>query len=94
MLGRLTAVQVFESLTRRMAKPDMKRFVGCFLLAFIGACSPDKQNADSSWPTFGHDVSNSKYSALTHIDTSNVSRLQEAWRFKTTQKEVGFTSIL
>jgi hypothetical protein len=49
----------------------MKKLLGCLLLAFLGACSPDKQNATTAWPTFGHDVSNNKFSALTNIDTSS-----------------------
>jgi quinoprotein glucose dehydrogenase len=55
-------------------------FVTCFSLASLGACSRDKQ--DATWPTFGHDVSNSKYAALAYIDTSNVAQLQEVWRFE------------
>ena len=63
-----------------MTISHMKRLLGYLSLAFLGACSPDKQNDASTWPTFGHDVSNNKFSALTEIDTSNVTRLQEVWR--------------
>ena len=52
---------------------NMKWLFSCVSLVFLGACSPDKQNDPSTWPTFGHDVSNNKFSALTDIDTSNVS---------------------
>ena len=58
-----------------------KWLLGCLALAYFGACAPDKQNA-SSWPTFGHDVSNSKFSPLVYIDTLNVTQLQEAWRYE------------
>lgn len=67
----------------------MKLFLGCLTLALLSACSPDKQNDASSWPTFGHDVSNNKYSALTEIDTSNVMQLKEAWRFLDTTEGGG-----
>ena len=67
-----------------MTIPHMNQLLGCLALslAFLGACSPDKQDAASTWPTFGHDVSNTKFSTLTSIDTSNVTQLKEAWRFE------------
>ncbi len=61
---------------------QMKQLFGCHLLALLCACSPDKQDATSTWPTFGHDVSNNKFSSLTDIDTSNVTQLHEVWRFE------------
>ena len=67
----------------------MKRLLGCLSLAFLGACSPDKQDDTSTWPTFGHDVSNNKFSALTDIDTSNVTQLQEVWRYEDTTEGGG-----
>ena len=67
----------------------MKRLLGCLSLAFLGACSPDKQDATSTWPTFGHDVSNNKFSALTDIDTSNVTQLREVWRYEDTTEGGG-----
>ncbi|MFI5132444.1 MAG: PQQ-binding-like beta-propeller repeat protein, partial [Chitinophagales bacterium] len=64
-------------------------FIG-LSLAFLCACSPDNQDATSTtWPTFGHDVSNNKFSSLTYIDTSNVSRLQEIWRYGDTTEGGG-----
>src|ERR1043166_8494379 len=72
-----------------MTTSRMKQLLGCLSLAFLGACSPDKQDATSAWPTFGHDVSNNKFSALTGIDTSNVSQLKEAWRFEDTTEGGG-----
>ena len=59
------------------------------VLAFLGACSPDTQDATAAWPTFGHDVSNNKFSALVDIDTSNVYRLQEVWRYEDTTEGGG-----
>ena len=72
-----------------MAIPHMKRLLGFFLLAFLGACSPDKQDNTSAWPGFGHDASNNKFSALTNIDTSNVRQLREVWRFEDTTEGGG-----
>lgn len=57
--------------------------------AFLFACSPDKDDTNSTWPTFGHDVSNNKFSALTHIDTSNVGQLKEVWRHEDTTEGGG-----
>src|SRR6478752_9765304 len=72
-----------------MTIPHMKRLLYYFSLAFLGACSPDKQNEIATWPTFGHDVSNNKFSALTDIDTSNVTQLREVWRFEDTTEGGG-----
>lgn len=57
------------------------------LLILAGACSPDKQN--NAWPTFGHDVSNNKFSGLRDIDTTNVARLKEVWRYEDTTEGGG-----
>ncbi len=60
----------------------MKRLLTCLSLAFFCACSPDKKSDIAEWPTFGHDPSNNKFSALTNIDTTNVAQLKEVWRFE------------
>ena len=49
----------------------------CFVV--FGSCT-DKRDI-STWPTFGHDASNNKFSALKLIDTANVSQLKEVWRY-------------
>mgnify|MGYP000040393118 CR=1 FL=1 len=67
----------------------MKLLFFCLTLAILSACSPDKQPSTSSWPTFGHDPSNNKFSPLTAIDTSNVTQLQEAWRHEDTTEGGG-----
>ena len=67
----------------------VKWLPGYLSLVFLGACSPDKQDHASSWPTFGHDASNNKFSTLKYIDTSNVMRLQEAWRYEDTDEGGG-----
>ncbi len=59
------------------------------LMSALGACSSDKQESTSTWPTFGHDASNNKYSALTGIDTANVSQLREIWRYEDTTEGGG-----
>ncbi len=65
-----------------MTNSRIKQLLCCLILAALWGCSPDKQNTGATWPTFGHDVSNTKFSALTAIDTSNVAQLKEAWRFE------------
>ena len=67
----------------------MKRLLFFLSLIFLGACSPDRQNNPSTWPTFGHDFSNNKFSELAHIDTSNVMQMQEVWRFEDTTEGGG-----
>ena len=68
----------------------MRKVLGCLLFAFFFiACSPDRQNITSAWPTFGHDASNSKFSALAYIDTSNVNQLREVWRYEDTTEGGG-----
>jgi quinoprotein glucose dehydrogenase len=66
-----------------------KQLVGCLLLLTFVTCSPDKDNAASTWPTFGHDVSNNKFSELTYIDTGNVDQLEEVWRHEDTTEGGG-----
>jgi quinoprotein glucose dehydrogenase len=62
----------------------------CFIfLAYLSACAPDKQDATLTWPTFGHDFSNNKFSSLQFIDSSNVNQLKEAWRFEDTTEGGG-----
>lgn len=66
-----------------MTTSSIKQLLSCWLsLALLGACSPDKQDINSAWPTFGHDVSNNKFSALTNINTANVTQLKEVWRYE------------
>lgn len=67
----------------------LKRLACLISLVLLIACVPDKQNINSTWPTFGHDVSNTKFSALTSINTSNVSQLKEVWRFEETTESGG-----
>ena len=37
------------------------------------------------WPTFGGDLASTKYSALTDINRSNVSRLAKVWEWSTNE---------
>src|SRR5262245_39524266 len=67
----------------------IKQLFGLTLLAMIGACSADKEHDASTWPTFGHDVSNNKFSELTLIDTSNVTKLKQAWVYEDTTEGGG-----
>lgn len=38
---------------------------------------------NGEWPTYGGDLANSRYSALSQIDATNFNKLQLAWRFNT-----------
>src|SRR6186713_2320662 len=63
-----------------MTVSHIKQLLACITLAVLAACTVDNEDSRSSWPTFGHDVSNNKFSSLTQIDTSNVMQLKEVWR--------------
>lgn len=67
----------------------LKRFPAYLVFVFLIACAPRKQNDPSTWPTFGHDVSNNKFSTLAQIDTTNVAQLQEAWQYEDTNEGGG-----
>src|SRR5690348_2614821 len=58
-------------------------------LLIVGCGRVNTSTKDSGWATFGHDASNNKFSALTSIDTSNVSQLHEAWRVEDTTSGAG-----
>ena len=53
----------------------------CLTLALACACSRGEPAAD--WHTTGGDAGNTRYSTLSQIDTSNVSRLRIAWTYHT-----------
>lgn len=72
-----------------MRKLSISHLLCCVVLAFALACSSDNTQDASEWSTFGHDVSHNKFSALTGIDTLNVARLKEVWRYEDTQDDGG-----
>lgn len=65
-----------------MTKSHLIQLFSFFSLIFLAACAPDNQDSASTWPTFGHDGTNNKFSALNDIDTSNVTQLKEVWRYE------------
>ena len=63
-----------------------------FLILAIVAFSCGREEISTSpseWPTFGHDASNTKFSQLNSIDTTNVIRLREVWRIEDTADLAG-----
>jgi len=58
-------------------------------LAVLVSCSSEEQKSNSTWDTFGHDVSNNKFSKLAIIDTSNVTKLKEVWRYSDSNEDGG-----
>ncbi|MBI4472665.1 MAG: PQQ-binding-like beta-propeller repeat protein [Acidobacteria bacterium] len=69
----------------------MKRLLS--ILLAIGGVSADRaaaQNAND-WPTVGNDPGGMRYSALTQIAPSNVTRLTKAWTFDTGAAATGYT---
>lgn len=67
----------------------MKHLLICLLFSYLIACSPGKQDTTSAWPTFGHDVTQNKFSALASINTTNVTQLREVWRYEDTTEGGG-----
>ncbi|WP_336518287.1 PQQ-binding-like beta-propeller repeat protein [Pollutibacter soli] len=63
--------------------------ISCLALILFLSCSSEKQDNAASWPTFGHDVSNNKFSSLKYIDRSNVSKLEKVWQFEDTTEGGG-----
>jgi len=53
--------------------------VGAHLIARQGAVKPF---TDADWPRFAGDFAGTKYSKLTQINTTNVSKLAQAWTFE------------
>ncbi|MCA6074797.1 c-type cytochrome [Fulvivirga sedimenti] len=60
----------------------MNRFLLYFLLCISAACSTSP-SANIDWTVAGGDPARTQYSGAIQIDTSNVSRLQVAWEYKT-----------
>src|SRR3984885_8166496 len=56
------------------------------MVAVLGAQSPKK--AEVEWPFYGGDQGGAKYSKLTDVNAKNVSRLHEAWSWKTGETEL------
>src|SRR5438309_6880852 len=40
------------------------------------------RNPDWDWPTYNRDLAGTRYSPLTQIDTTNVSKLTQAWSYR------------
>jgi len=60
----------------------MKRIILLFLVpTTTGFAQSGSTRAD--WPTYGGDLSSTRYSPLDQISAANFNKLQVAWRFKT-----------
>jgi quinoprotein glucose dehydrogenase len=54
--------------------------LGALATHFAGA--QQRRNADSDWPTYNRDLAGTRYSRLTQINTTNVSTLVPAWKYR------------
>ncbi|PYQ95850.1 MAG: hypothetical protein DMF97_16310 [Acidobacteria bacterium] len=70
----------YNPLTRPMLKP-ITAFVFAAALMALASESPEVD-----WPVYGGDQGGTKYSRLTDVNPSNVSRLKAAWEWKTGEK--------
>jgi quinoprotein glucose dehydrogenase len=66
----------------------LKPFCNLRLLIFITACGlpticQSQTTTDVGWPNYGNDPGGSRYSPITQIDRTNVTKLQVAWTFRT-----------
>ena len=48
-----------------------------------------KPNGSADWPMYNRDLSGTRYSSLTQIDTSNVSNLKQAWSYRLSAAPAG-----
>jgi quinoprotein glucose dehydrogenase len=53
------------------------------LLITVAAMHAQTRKGEVEWPYYGGDQGGSKYSALTGINTKNVSGMHQAWVWKT-----------
>jgi len=56
----------------------------CFLIGLCLPASPESGTKNGEWPTYGGDLGNTRYSPLDQINAGNFSKLEVAWRFRTT----------
>jgi quinoprotein glucose dehydrogenase len=61
----------------------MGTLVRAALVAALALAARAAPAADVDWPTYGADLSGSRYRPLDQINASNFSNLEVAWRFKT-----------
>ena len=59
-----------------------KKFLLLAIVCLLSACDSDNPSF-VDWPIYSADLSGSKYSPLTQINTSNVKKLEVAWIYKT-----------
>src|SRR5437867_11797190 len=53
------------------------------LVAQAGSAQKDTgRNPDWDWPTYNRDLAGTRYSPLTQINTTNVSKLTQAWSYR------------
>src|SRR5947208_14259897 len=52
-----------------------------FRIALTAAVMAIAAQAQTDWPTFGHDLGGSRYSTLKQVDTKNVTKLVRAWTY-------------
>ncbi|HEV7379832.1 MAG TPA: PQQ-binding-like beta-propeller repeat protein, partial [Dyadobacter sp.] len=72
------------------------RFIGIatvalLLMVFFFMVSGRHQESEEDWNHYGHDASNSKFSALSQINTQNVKSLKQIWSY---QDGIGGSSVL
>jgi quinoprotein glucose dehydrogenase len=63
---------------------SVKTSVAVLTACLMGAVCASGQETD--WPAYGGSEANTHYSKLSQINTSNVSKLQEVWRYDTKEK--------
>jgi len=67
----------------KRANHDLTDAIYLIAFALLTASTVHAQTADDEWRAYGHDALGSRYSPLTQIDRSNVSRLGVAWTYHT-----------
>ena len=61
-----------------------QRVILVVALGWISVAAHGQSDATNrDWPTYGGDLGNTRYAALSQINSENFSKLEVAWRFKT-----------
>jgi quinoprotein glucose dehydrogenase len=57
--------------------------LGCLTTAISTMAAAQSSNSGGDWPYYGHDAGTTRYSPLSQINRTNISKLKVAWTFHT-----------
>jgi quinoprotein glucose dehydrogenase len=68
---------------RTAARRDLGALGAAMAVVLFVSQAPPTASRGDEWPFYGHDAGGMRYSPLTQVDSSNVSRMTMAWTFHT-----------